>query len=101
MVILNKREDAIELLDRRGAKYMDRPILHFFDEYVYTSSLLLFGKQLTIIKNGLGRYDNLEIQRATFQASQKSFPKRTFDRQVHTVSTHGARRSTKTCEEAH
>ncbi|CAG8981523.1 hypothetical protein HYALB_00003096 [Hymenoscyphus albidus] len=32
MVILNKREDAVELLDRRGAKYMDRPPLPYFDE---------------------------------------------------------------------
>ena len=34
-VILNSAEDATELLERRGAKYSDRPNFEFFEELVH------------------------------------------------------------------
>ncbi|KAG9234092.1 cytochrome P450 [Amylocarpus encephaloides] len=43
VIILNKAEDAIALLDRRGSKYSDRPRFHFFQEQGWIKSLTLFS----------------------------------------------------------
>jgi len=45
--ILNKAEDAIALLEKRGSKYSSRPKLHFFEEMGWdrTLTMLTFGPE--------------------------------------------------------
>jgi len=44
VIILNKAEDALALLEKRGAKYSDRPPFHFFQEQGWHKTLTLFSQ---------------------------------------------------------